>query len=57
MSGYVAEEKMEIAKTYLIPAAVKASGIGEDKVWRGAGWCGGGYATVVLECRLSNELR
>jgi Lon-like ATP-dependent protease len=32
ISGYVAEEKMEIAKAYLIPQAMKASGIEEQKV-------------------------
>lgn len=32
VSGYVAEEKMEIAKAYLIPQARTDSGIGEDKV-------------------------
>ena len=32
VSGYVAEEKMEIAKAYLIPAARTSSGIHEDKV-------------------------
>ncbi|XP_047739290.1 lon protease homolog, mitochondrial-like, partial [Hyalella azteca] len=32
ISGYVAEEKMEIAKAYLIPQAMKASGIEEQKI-------------------------
>ncbi|KAF2358922.1 Lon proteaseue chloroplastic/mitochondrial [Trinorchestia longiramus] len=32
ISGYVAEEKMEIAKAYLIPQAMKTSGIEQEKI-------------------------
>jgi Lon-like ATP-dependent protease len=32
MSGYVAEEKLAIAKQYLVPQAMKDSGLGSEQV-------------------------
>jgi len=33
MSGYVGEEKLAIAKQYLVPQAMKDSGLTADMVW------------------------
>ena len=59
VSGYVAEEKMEIAKSYLIPQASKASGIEESKVrgeqgpdtWEGLDYWLGKLLTCIRDTK------